>query len=173
VATAEAGLVRHGADRVLGTLLGSRGRDLAYRFFVGEYFYVNTNPGGTIAVGGDDARYLGEGWSGPRWHEGGPRFRWARFPRACVVVPLSGPATLSAVLTARVPRRLESQTFTVTANGTAVGAGRLGPDWSDVPFTLSAAALVAGENQVCFQFARGWGEEGEQVGAQVSRVQLP
>ncbi|HEV7499403.1 MAG TPA: hypothetical protein VGQ33_05330, partial [Vicinamibacteria bacterium] len=85
----------------------------------------------------------------------------------------SGPSTLPALLTARVPRRLESQTFTVTANGTAVGAGHLGPDWSDVPFTLPAAALVAGENLVCFQFARGSGEEGEQVGAQVSRVQLP
>ncbi len=61
----------------------------------------------------------------------------------------------------------------VLANGTTVGSARLGPDWSDAPFTLPAAALVAGENQVCFQFSRAWGEEGQQVGAQVSRVQLP
>jgi hypothetical protein len=140
---------------------------------VGEYFYVNANLGGTIAVGGDDTRYLGEGWSGSRWHEGGPRFRWALFPRACVLVPLTGPVTLPAVLTARVPPRLSGQAFTVVANGTVIGAGHLGPEWADVPFTLPAAALVAGENQVCFQFDRGSGEEGEQVAAQVARVQLP
>src|SRR5262249_21900381 len=161
-------LLRQGAARALGALLGARGRDLAYRFFVGEYFYVNANLGGTIAVGGDDARWLGEGWSSPRWHEGGPRFRWALYPRACVVVPLQGPFALRAVLTARVPRPLESQEVTVVANGTAIGAGRLGPDWSDVPFTLPASSLVAGENEVCFQFARAWGEEGQQVAAQVS-----
>jgi hypothetical protein len=173
VAGAQAGLVRHGVSRVLGALFGAPGRNLAYRALVGEYFYENANPGGTIAVGGDDARYLGEGWSPPRWHEGGPRFRWALYPRACVVVPLARPFTLPAVLTARVPRRLATQQLTVVANGTTVGAGRLGPEWSDVPFTLPAAALVAGENEVCFEFQRAWGEEGQQVGAQVSRVQLP
>jgi hypothetical protein len=173
VAAGEAGLLRRGATRALGRLFGARGRSLAYRFFVGEYFYVNANLGGTIAVGGDDARWLGEGWSPPRWHEGGPRFRWALYPRACVLVPLSSPFRLDAILTARVPRRLETQELTVLANGTTVGSGRLGPDWTDVRFTLPAAALVAGENQVCFQFSRAWGEEGQQVGAQVSRVQLP
>lgn len=173
VASAEAGLVRHAAERTLGALFGARGRNFAYRFFVGEYFYENVGLGGTIAVGGDDARYLGEGWSGPRWHEGGPRFRWALFPRACVLLPLSGPITVPALLTARVPRRMEDQTFTVRANGTPIGVGRLGPEWADVPFTLAAGALVAGENRICFEFERGWGEEGEQVAAQVARVQLP
>jgi hypothetical protein len=173
VAAGEARLLRRAAERTLGALFGARGRDLAYRFFVGEYFYVNANLGGTIAVGGDDARYLGEGWSPPRWHEGGPRFRWALYPRACLRIPLAGPVTLPAVLSARVPRRLETQGFTVIVNGTSVGAGRLGPEWSDAPFRLPATALVRGENEVCFQFERGWGEEGQQVGAQVSRVQLP
>jgi len=173
VAAGEAGLLRRGTARVMGGLFGARGRNLAYRFFVGEYFYENANLGGTIAVGGDDAHWLGQGWSSPRWHEGGPRFRWALYPRACVVVPLASPFTLRAVLTARVPRRLETQELVVLANGTTVGSARLGPDWSDAPFTLPAAALVAGENQVCFQFSRAWGEEGQQVGAQVSRVQLP
>jgi len=173
VAAQEARLVRHGAERGLGALLGARGRDLAYRFFVGEYFYENANPGGSIAVGGDDPRWLGEGWSSPRWHEGGPRFRWALYPRACVRVPLAGPATLPATLQARVPRRLETQTFTVTVNGTEVAKGPLGPEWQDVPFTIPAAALSRGENSVCFQFERGWGEDGQQVGAQVARIQLP
>jgi len=44
------------------------------------------------------------------------------------------------VVTARVPRRLETQEFTVAANGAVVGSGRIGPDWADVPFTLPAAA---------------------------------
>ena len=173
VAAAEARLLRHAAERTLGAVMGARGRDLAYRFFVGEYFYVNANLGGTLAIGGDDARYLGEGWSGPRWHEGGPRFRWALFPRACVRIPLAGPTTLAATMSARVPRRFETQAFSVIVNGAPVGSGRLGPEWSDVPFTLPAAALVPGENEVCFQFERGWGEDGQQVGAQVARVQLP
>ncbi len=173
LAAAQARLLRHAAERTLGALLGARGRDLAYRFFVGQYFYVNANPGGTIAVGSDDARYLGEGWSGPRWHEGGPRFRWALYPRACILVPLAGPSTLPATVQARVPRRLEAQAFTVTVNGAVTGTGRLGPEWQDVPFSLPASALVRGENVVCFQFERGWGEEGQQVGAQVARIQLP
>lgn len=173
VAAAEAGLLRRGVEQALGAVFGARGRNLAYRFFVGEYLYVNTLLGGTIAVGGDDARYLGPGWSGPRWHEGGPRFRWALYPRACLRIPLAGKATLKALVTARVPRRLETQAFTVFANGAPVGSGRLGPDWADVPFTLPAAALFPGENDVCFEFERGWGEEGQQVGAQVARVQLP
>jgi hypothetical protein len=173
VAAGQAKILHRAAARTLGAVLGARGRDLAYRFFVGQYFYVNANLGGTIAVGGDDARWLGEGWSAPRWHEGGPRFRWALYPRACVRVPLAGPSTLAATVQARVPRRLETQGFTVTVNGTAVGTGRLGPDWQEVPFTLPASALVAGENEVCFQFERAWGEEGEQVGAQVARIQLP
>ena len=89
------------------------------------------------------------------------------------MVPLSGPSDLPATLQARVPRRLESQAFTVTVNGAVAARGTLGPEWQDVPFTLPAALLVTGENAVCFRFERGWGEEGQQVGAQVARVQLP
>ena len=80
---------------------------------------------------------------------------------------------LPAVLTARAPRRLEDQTFEVRLNERAVATGRLGPEWSEVPFTLPGGAFVPGENALCLVFARHWGEEGHSVAAQVARLQLP
>jgi len=172
VATAEAGLVRQGADRVLGALLGAHGRDLAYRFFVGEYFYVNTNPGGTIAVGATMRATWekdGRGRAGTRAAPGSDG-RCSPAPAWSCRSPAPRPYRPCSPRACRDAGEPDLHRHRQRHCG---GRGPSGPRWSDVSFTLPAAALVAGENQVCFQFARGSGEEGEQVGAQVSRVQLP
>jgi hypothetical protein len=173
VAARQVGQLHRAVSAVLGAVAGDRGRNLAYKVFVGEYLYDNVNVGGTIDLGQPDARFLGGGWSPPRWREGGPRFRWALAPESCFRLPLQMRADLPAVLTARAPRRLEDQTFDVQLNGRVVASGRLGPEWTDVPFTLPGSGFAPGENTVCLVFARHWGEEGQTVAAQVARLQLP
>ncbi len=172
VAGVEARTVRDAVESALGRL-GPRSRALAYKAFVGEYLYENVNLGGTIDVGGEEGRWLGEGWSGSKWREGSPRFRWALAPQACLRLPFEQPVDLRATITARAPRRLEGQTFAVVVNGRVTGEAALGPEWTDTPFTIPRTALVPGENAVCFRFARSGGEEGQPVAAQVARVQLP
>ena len=76
---------------------------------VGEYFYYNVNPGGTIDVGAADSPWLAGGWSEPERRGGWPPFRWAVYPRACVRVPLQGPSALAGFVRARAPGRIPGQ----------------------------------------------------------------
>jgi hypothetical protein len=78
-------------------------------FFVGEYFYWNTNLSGTIDMAAPEGRYLSGGWSPPHRRPSWPAFRWAYYPKACVRVPLENPLDLRISVTARAPDRLPNQ----------------------------------------------------------------
>jgi hypothetical protein len=153
---------------------GPRLRNLAYDFFVGEYFYWNVNLNGAIDVGAIDNRFLGDGWSPPQRRPGWPAFRWAFHPRACVMVPLPQPALLRSFLRARAPEGLANQTVTVSANGRVVAVRTLPAEWTDVPFEVPASAVRVGPNSLCFEFAHGTGPDDQRpAAAAVSLVQLP
>jgi hypothetical protein len=155
-------------DRVAG----SAGRGLAYRIFVGQYLYHHLLLDGRIDMADAAPRFLASGWSAPRQLRSARPFRLAHHPEACVRLPLSGPADLRAVLTARAPAALVPQTMSVAVNGRLVETHTLSSEWREVPFTLPAAQLFSGENIVCFRFARRLpGPDG--VAAAVARLQLP
>ena len=154
--------------------LGPRARAFVYDVMVGEYFYYNVNPGGTIDVGAADSPWLAGGWSEPERRGGWPPFRWAVYPRACVRVPLQGPSALAGFVRARAPGRIPGQWMRILCNGAPIAATALSTEWADVPFTLPAESLQAGENAVCFEFARGLPGEAEgSNAAAVALVQLP
>jgi len=169
-----AGHLRWAAEGAAGGLFGTRGRAAVYRVLVGEFFYDNVAPSGTIEVGALDSPFLLEGWSAPRRREGWPGFRWAMSPAACARVPLEEPVPLHGFISARAPHGLDGQTMSVVVNGAVVAESPLGEDWREVPFTIPASALLPGENRLCFRFSRALpGEEGTRVAAAVSVIQLP
>jgi len=154
--------------------LGPRARGFVYDVMVGEYFYYNVNPSGTIDVGAVDSPWLVEGWSGPERREGWPPFRWALYPRACVRVPLQGPSALRSFIRLRAPGRLPDQSVRIVCNGAPVATVAVATEWTDVPFTLPAERLVPGDNVLCFEFGRSLpGEADGSYAAAVARVQLP
>jgi hypothetical protein len=166
--------LRRGAEGVLGHLAGARGRAIAYKALVGEYFYVSGfHPGGTILLPGDDHLLL-EGWSAPHRRPDGPGFRWALHPEACVRVPLESPIELPVVVTARAPRGAEPQVLSLAMNGTVVGTAPVDAEWCDLPFTVPVDASVPGENRLCLRFLNAApGEAGGRAAAAVWRIQLP
>jgi hypothetical protein len=167
--------LRRLAEDALERVGGPRGRALAYKFFVGRFFYWNTHLDGTIDLAREDPRYLSGGWSEPQNPEGPPTFRWALYPQACVRFPLDRPAIpLRTVVTARAPNRVESQTMTIALNGTVLKQAALGHDWTEVPVTLPLERLWPGENMLCLHFSDAPpGPEGDRHAAAVSRIQLP
>ena len=141
---------------------------------VGEYFYYNANPAGTIDVGALDSPWLAEGWSGPELRPEGPAFRWALYPRACVRVPLQGPVPLRSFVRMRAPARIPDQSMRIFCNGILVANVPVAPEWEDIAFTLPATHLHAGENAVCFEFRRSLpGEANGSNAAAVALIQLP
>jgi len=175
LAARQARQLRRAAEDAAERVGGRRGRALAYKFFVGKFFYWNTHLDGTIDLSRIEPRYLSGGWSEAQNREGPPTFRWALFPQACVRFPLDRPAIpLRTVVTARAPGRLEGQTMTVALNGTVLKQTALGDEWADVPVTLPLALLAPGENLLCLHFSEGLPEaEGGRRAAAVSRIQLP
>jgi hypothetical protein len=167
--------LRRLAEDALERVAGRRGRALAYKFFVGKFFYWNTHLDGTIDLSRIDPRYLSGGWSEAQNREGPPTFRWALYPQACVRFPLDRPAiALRTVVTARAPSRLEGQTMTIALNGTALKQAALGREWAEVPVTLPLELLWPGENLLCLHFSEAVPEvDGVRQAAAVSRVQLP
>jgi hypothetical protein len=162
-------LLDAGAARV-----GPRARAFVYRVMVGEYFYYNVNPSGTIDVGALDSPWLADGWSGADRREGWPAFRWALYPRACVRVPLEGPRALRSFIRVRAPARIQDQSMRILCNGVPVAAVPVGREWEDIAFTLPAEHLVPGENAVCFEFSRSLpGESNGSNAAAVALVRLP
>jgi hypothetical protein len=164
-------LVEDGLERVAGR----RGRALAYKFFVGRFFYWNTNLDGTIDLARGDPRTLTGGWSEAQNREGPPTFRWALYPQACVRIPLDRPAIpLRTVVTARAPNRVERQIMTIALNGAVLKQAELGHEWEDVAFTLPLELLAPGENLLCLHFSDATPEaDGARHAAAVSRIQLP
>jgi hypothetical protein len=153
---------------------GPRARAFVYDVMVGEYFYYNVNPSGTIDVGAVDSPWLDEGWSPPELREGWPAFRWALYPGACVRVPLQGTTALRSFIRVRAAGRVPDQSMRILSNGHLVATVPIADDWADVAFTLPAESLVRGDNRVCFEFARSLPGEGEgSHAAAVALIQLP
>jgi hypothetical protein len=172
-----AGAQAHQLNRLLdagAARLGAPVRGLVYNVMVGEYFYYNVNLSGTIDAGAVESRWLAGGWSDAQRREGWPPFRWALHPQACVRVPLQQPLDLRSFIRLRAPGRIAVQEMQVLSNGVAIAQAHFGTEWTDVPFTIPAASLRPGLNNLCFQFAQGrpGGEEGGYAAA-VSVVQLP
>ena len=174
VAAAQAGQLRRGAEELGFRLGGWPGRNLAYKFFVGEYFYWNLNLSGTIDLADPTSRYLAGGWSTAREREGGPAFRMAYFPRACVRFPLMEGFDLRVTVTAKAPGALENQTLGLWSNGEKVPAKLLPPEWTDLGFLVPGSMLHPGENLLCLEFSDHLrGAKGSQVAAAVAKIQLP
>jgi hypothetical protein len=165
--------------RVVGEAVGERlggwsGRDLAYRMFVGEYFYWNLNPGATIDLGDADTRYLADGWSDARADPEGRAFRVAYHPRACVRIPLRDVDDLRITVTAKAPAAVDAQSMALAVNGTPAESRALPAAWTDVPFLAPARLFHRGENVLCLEFAsHARGPERFRPAASVSRIQLP
>jgi hypothetical protein len=165
--------LRRAAEWTLGALFGARGRALAYRALSGEYVYTG-NPAGTIALADADERVLLGGWGTRARRADGPPYRWALYPRACLRLALEQPFELPVSLTIRAPGRAGEQRLTLSANGRAVGAAAVGPEWRELPFLIPAAALLPGENELCLGFSTALpGEDGTRAAAAVATLQLP
>jgi hypothetical protein len=170
----QARLLRRLAEDVSESVGGRRGRALAYKFFVGKFFYWNTHLDGTIDLSRIEPRFLSGGWSEAQNREGPPTFRWAIYPQACVRFPLDRPAIpLRTVVTARAPARLDGQTMTIALNGTVLKQAALAVEWTDVPVTLPLERLTPGENLLCLHFSESLSEADGRRAAAVSRIQLP
>jgi hypothetical protein len=175
VASRQAWQLRRVAEEMLGRAAGARGRALAYKFFAGEFLYLNLNlAAGTIDLGAGDARYLSGAWSGPENREGPPTFRWASQQGACVRFPLDRPGQdLRTVIRARAPGRLDSQTMAIDLNGAVLKQAALDREWTDVTVVLPVHLLVPGENMLCLRFSAVLPEQEGSRAAAVSRIQLP
>ena len=144
----------------------------AYDFLAGEYVFGAIAPRGTLSLAQADDRTIGSGFSPPAWREGGPAFRWALYPEACLVLPLRGDVLPVAVgLRIRAPRKALPQELTLVLNGTVRGRASLAADWVSLRFAIPPEDFRPGENHLCLRFTRGRpGEDGP--AAAVSEVRL-
>jgi hypothetical protein len=164
--------LRRLSQSVLGLLAGDRGRALAYKLFSAEYLYTGFSPDGAIAIASADERILVSGWSSRGEREDGPAYRWALFPEACLLLPLEETEDRTLTVTARVPRRLASQSLTAVLNGHVLGDAPLGPEWQDARFPVAASVLVPGENTLCLRFSAALAGEEPRAAAAVAVVRL-
>lgn len=134
----------------------------AYELLSGEYVFGAIAPRGTLALAQADDRTIGPGFSPPAWREGGPAYRWALYPEACLVLPLRGRGLPAAVgLRIRAPRKALPQELTLVLNGTVQGHASLAADWASLRFAVPREGFRPGENQLCLRFTRGRpGEDG-------------
>jgi hypothetical protein len=167
VAAREASSLRRFSENSLGWIAGPRGRNFAYRMFVGRYFYLNTGLDGRIDLALPDLEYLAGGWSERAEDEGGAH-RFAGRSGACVKVPFERPFDLRVVITAR--SLVEAQEMTLIANGQTAGKHDLPMDWREVPFRIPASLLNPGENVLCLAFS---GSRRNERAAAVRLIQLP
>lgn len=172
VVATQALAARHALGLALGGLAGDRGRALAYKITVGEYFYTNVNPGGSIEVGAVNSPFLMEGWSKIRLRSDGPQFRWALSPRACVRIPLEEPIELRGYVSARSVGA-EPSSVDLLVNGKPIAALRLVPQWKDLAFSAPAKLLLPGENFLCLRAPAPTGTAEPVAIAAVSLIQLP
>lgn len=148
VARDEALLLRRVATGALGAP--------AYDFFAGEYLFGALGRGGVLALAHADDRTVASGFSPPAWREGGPAYRWALYPEACLMLPLRGDVRPAAVgILARAPRKLLPQEMTLLIGGAERGRAVLGAEWTSLRFAVPAEAFAPGENHLCLRFTRG------------------
>jgi hypothetical protein len=157
------------AERVLGGLFGEPGRALAYNYFVGKFFFVNTAHDGAIDLGAPDAPFLTGSWSPPANEAGPPSFRLAFSPRACARVPLLRPINLTARITAKSATKKATETMKVTLNGVGLQQVPLGADWAESVVPLPASSQVTGENLLCLEFEESLGAK-PRAAARVRRL---
>lgn len=168
VAARQAAAVRQTSEEWLGRVAGPRGRNFAYRAFVGRYFYLNIGFDGRIDLSQPGPAFLSGDWSERVEQPEMGAFRFASRSGSCVKVPFERPFDLPVVITAR--SLVEGQRVTLYANGAAAGERSLPMDWTDVRFDVPAARLDPGENLLCLAFsdARRNGRA-----AAVKLIQLP
>jgi len=162
-------------ERSLESVGGPKARALAYEFFVGEFFFANLNPSGTIQVAAPGAeRYLSGPWSAPMNRNGPARFRWATYPKSCVRFPLDWPTDgMAASVTARAHEKLGQVGLVVSLNRKPLGSFQLSTGWSELAFVLPESAIIPGENLLCLEFSDGLpGEGAERLAAAVTRIQI-
>ena len=144
----------------------------AYDFFAGEYVFGAIAHGGSLSLAHADDRTIGTGFSPPAWREGGPAFRWALYPEACLMLPLRGDEQTAAVgVLARAPRKALPQEMTLLLNGTARGRAALASEWTSLRFPVPPEAFRPGENQLCLRFTRALPGEASAAAA-VAEVRL-
>ena len=144
----------------------------AYDFLSGEYFFGAIAHRGALSLAHADDRTVGSGFSPPAWREGGPAFRWALYPEACLMLPLRGderPAAASVL--ARAPRKVLPQEMTLVLNGTERGRAALASEWTSLRFAVPPDAFRSGENQLCLRFTPALPGEGRPAAA-VAEVRL-
>ncbi|MBN2370443.1 MAG: hypothetical protein JXO72_08145, partial [Vicinamibacteria bacterium] len=174
VASRQAKQLRGVSETWMQRLAGPRGRSLAYRFFVGEYFYWNTNPAGTINLADPECPYLAGGWSSSLNAAGRPTFRWALHPSACVRFPLDHPLfDMKASIRARAPTRLENQVMIVSLNGVVLRLSSLATDWTETEVVLPGRLLMSGQNRLCLSFDQAIERDGQKIAAAIAIIQLP
>jgi hypothetical protein len=173
VARDQARLLRRVATGALGALFGQRGRAAAYELFAGEYLFGAPGRDGVLRLASADERTLVGGFSPPAWREGGPAFRWALFPEACLDLPLRGEARPGALdLLARAPRKALPQTLSLVLNGVEQGRAELGPEWTSLRFAVAPGSFRPGENRLCLRFARALPGEEDRPAAAVAELAL-
>ncbi len=146
VAAAQARELRGATQRLL-TGVYPGGRALAYKIFVGEYFYYNIALDGMIDLGSDSSeRFLRGGWSEVKRKGEDVVFRWALGPRSCVVVPLETSRILEARIRLRRAPGVRFDFLNLTLNDDAVATVPLSKEWVEVSRMLP---LRGGENYVC------------------------
>ena len=144
----------------------------AYDFLAGEYFFEAIAQGGTLSLAHADDRTVGLGFSPPAWREGGPAFRWALYPEACLMLPLRGDERPAVVgLLARAPRKALPQEMTLVLNGIDRGRVALASEWMSLRYAVPPDAFRPGENQLCLRFSRALPGEGGPAAA-VAEVRL-
>lgn len=171
VAADQALLARRSAEDALAVLFGARGRALAYKLFAADYLDTPARPGGRIVLARAEDADLSGRWSAPRRLAGGPAFRFAYPPEACLLVPLAEPRELRATLTVR-PARL-ARDVRVRVNATEVGAFHLDGAWQKVDVLLPERALFPGPNWLCFAFSRRPEEGDDEPAAAVAAFEGP
>jgi hypothetical protein len=160
--------------RVAGGIFGTAGRALAYDALRGEYFFREIAPGGVLRLASADERSLRSGFARPSFRDGGPPFRWAHAPEACLEVPLDRDARPAALaLLARAPRKALPQVVTVAVNGREAGRLALGAEWTTEGLAVPPGAFTAGPNALCLRFSRALPQGGDpRPAAAIAEVRL-
>jgi hypothetical protein len=173
VASDEARLLRRGAEAALGALAGESARARAYDSLSGEYFYGALSQNDSLPLATADERTLRGGFSAPAYRQGGPPFRWALFPEACLTIPLPRDLRPRRVeLQARAPHRALPQRATAVLNGRVLGEAGVPAEWTLLQFDAPPERWLSGENSLCLRFARAtFGEY--RVSAGIAEVRLP
>ncbi|MET0553608.1 MAG: hypothetical protein ABW221_11260 [Vicinamibacteria bacterium] len=168
------GQARLGRDAVLsvaGTVGGARARALAYKHLSGEYLF-GLHPDGVVELAAEE-RLLREGWSARANRSQAPHFRWALWPRACLLLPLASAHDVTLEVTARAPRRALPQSADATWNDAPLATTPLTAEWQTIALRVPKDRVRAGENSFCLAFASAAdGDEGGRVAAAVATVRL-